>query len=126
MPPVFEVTPAPVVVDELLVRLAAAGRAANVRREHADPPREQVLDVRAVHRLLLRLGPAVDEHRERGPPVTARLVEPRRNLAAVEALIADELWRAQVETGERRLSAFRHRPRVTRRRVDDEDLGRTR
>src|SRR5581483_10913124 len=55
--------------------------------------------------------------------VTVGPVQPGRDLASVEARVADELGRPQLERRETGGAALGGRQGVARRRVDDEDLG---
>ena len=89
------------------------------------PRLEQVLEDGPVHRLLLRLGPAVDRDDERCRAASVGAVQPGRDLAPVEARIADELRLAQLERREPGGPALGDGLRVTGLGLDDVDLGRT-
>src|SRR5207248_1613757 len=95
--PVPHVAAAPIALDQPLVALAVAGRAADIRREHRDTAADEVLVDGAVDRTLLRLGPAVDRDDDRDTSVrVARAVQPRGDPAPVEARIADQLDRGEL------------------------------
>ena len=87
--PVLHVAAAPVALDEPLVRLAVPRRASDVGRHHGDAAAEQVLVERVVEGSSCASGPPWIRHGH--PPVGLRSVEPGRDLAPVEARVADQL-----------------------------------
>src|SRR5207244_10627234 len=110
---VLQVAAAPVALDQLLVALAVAGRAADVRREDADAEAAQVLVERLVPRPLLRLRPAVDRQHGRERPLALGPVEPGGDLVAVEAVERDQLDVAEIVLAEAADPALGHGPGVS-------------
>ena len=122
--PVLHVAATPIALDEPLVRLAVARRPADVRREHRDAAREQVLVERLVERLLLRLGPAVNRQDDRHLAVGLGAIEPGRNLTPVEAGIAHELDVDEVVFVQPAHAAVGDRVGLAGGGLDDPGLGR--
>ena len=124
--PILQVAAAPVALDQTLVGLAVARRAADVRREHRDAAAQQVLVQRVVERMLLRLRAAVDREDDRHAAVRlTRPVEPSRDLPAVERRVRDRLHVHELVVAEAAADpALRHRPRLAGLGVDDVHLRR--
>ncbi len=120
--PVLQVDVAPVTVDHPLVRLAVAGRAADVRREDADPARAEILRERLVARALLRLGAAVDVQHDRVRPVDGRTEQPGGDVEPVPARVRRELRLDHRVRRRQADAAVGHALCLAGRRVDDVDV----